>query len=165
MVHPTKLPEAELLADCDVKHLRRGGPGGQHRNKVETAVVIIYRPTGTRAEANERRSQAENYRHAVFRLRLRLAVSVRTDPPAEPSDLWRSRVRAGRILVNPSHADFPAVLAEALDKLAACDYDIRSAASGLAISSTQLSKFIRLEAAAWQRVNEARRSRGLPRLR
>ncbi|MFN5707736.1 MAG: peptide chain release factor family protein, partial [Planctomycetota bacterium] len=58
--HPASLPEEKLLADCDVVRTRRGGPGGQHRNKVETAVVITHRPSGVSAEANERRSQAEN---------------------------------------------------------------------------------------------------------
>ena len=70
-VHPACLPIDELLAQCDVRHERRSGPGGQHRNKVATAVVLTHRPTGVRAEANERRSQAENHAEAVRRLRLR----------------------------------------------------------------------------------------------
>ena len=66
-----------------MRHERRSGPGGQHRNKVSTAVVITHRPTGVRAEANERRSQAENHREAVRRLRVRLAVEVRSRTPTQ----------------------------------------------------------------------------------
>ena len=36
-MHPAELPIPELLRQCEVVHTRRSGPGGQHRNKVETA--------------------------------------------------------------------------------------------------------------------------------
>ena len=32
--HPTALAKELLLKECHLKHTRRGGPGGQHRNKV-----------------------------------------------------------------------------------------------------------------------------------
>ena len=56
-VHPASLDVQRLLVDCESRRERRGGPGGQHRNKVETAVVLRHLPTGIVAEANERRSQ------------------------------------------------------------------------------------------------------------
>src|SRR5262245_20906094 len=128
-LHPACLPEKSLLADCEIRHERRSGPGGQHRNKVSTAVVIIHRPTSTRAEANERRSQAENQREAIHRLRLRLATAVRSTnlvvrKTASPSELWQARCNSGRIAVNPAHEDFPALLAEALDTVSAADFDL-----------------------------------------
>ena len=73
-MHPAALPDDDLLSICNETRTRRGGPGGQHRNKVETAVVLQHRPTGLNAEANERRSQADNRRVALQRLRLRLAI-------------------------------------------------------------------------------------------
>lgn len=161
-VHPACLPVEKLLADCDVRHERRSGPGGQHRNKVSTAVVLTHRPTGLRAEANERRSQAENHREALRRLRLRLAVELRT-PPADdaPSELWQSRVSGQRLTINPSHDDFPALLAEALNLLTSIEFEVSAAASQLGISSSQLMKFIKDAPAAWAAVNEERRQRGL----
>ncbi|MFM7739570.1 MAG: peptide chain release factor family protein, partial [Planctomycetota bacterium] len=91
MPHPAALPESELLAACELTRTRRGGPGGQHRNKVETAVVITHLPTGVSAEANERRSQAENRKVAIQRLRVHLALAIRdsVDTSQTPSDLWR----------------------------------------------------------------------------
>ena len=77
-LHPAALPPDELLAQCDVQFVRRSGPGGQHRNKVSTGVVLVHRPTGIKAEANERRSQAENRTAACLRLRVNLALEVRT---------------------------------------------------------------------------------------
>jgi hypothetical protein len=161
-VHPACLPVEKLLSECDVRHERRSGPGGQHRNKVSTAVVLTHRPTGLRAEANERRSQAENQREAVWRLRVRLAIEVRSDEAgAGPSELWRLRASGGRLAINPKHDDFPALLAEALDAVETADFDVSAAAETLAISASQLMKFLKEEPPAWTRVNEARRQRGL----
>lgn len=162
--HPATLDEAELLADCTTATNRRGGPGGQHRNKVETAVVVTHTPTGIVAEANERRSQEANRRVAVERLRTRLAVEVRTAAGA-PTPLWKSRVRGGRIDVSPAHADFPALLAVALDHLAACDFDTSAAAGTLEISATQLVKLLKKCPAAFALLNAERTKRGLKPLR
>ena len=166
-VHPAALAEATLLTDCSLRRGRRGGPGGQHRNKVETAVMIEHGPSGIRAEASERRSQAENRRMAVFRLRVRLALEVRT-PRGEsslPSALWQSRCRNGKISVAATHRDFPALLAEALDVVTAREMDVPAAAKQLGCSASQLTKLLKIEPRALAQINEARHSLGLRALR
>ncbi len=166
-LHPAAVPVERLLKDCEFLRTRRGGPGGQHRNKVETAVVVTHVPSGVTAEANERRSQHQNHRVAVFRLRINLALAVRYRPTEArtPSDNWRSRCRNGRIAVNPKHEDFPALLAEALDVLEVCEMDVRTAAERLTVTSSQLTKFLKLEPRAVTRVNEHRGQHGLRPLR
>lgn len=162
--HPASLSEEHLLADCEVRRERRSGPGGQHRNKVETAVVLLHRPTGISAEANERRSQSENRAQAIRRLRMKLAIEVRSPPPDRlqaPSDLWQRRSTDARIRVNRDHDDYPAILAEALDSVDAVEYDIASAARWLGVSSSQLAGLLRREPVAWKLVADARRARGL----
>jgi hypothetical protein len=161
VVHPASLPIDSLLAQCDARHERRSGPGGQHRNKVATAVVLTHRPTGLRAEASERRSQIDNHAEAVRRLRVRLAIEVRSPTKVETSALWRSRVTGERLAINPNHDDFPALLADALDALVAADYDLPAAAAGLGITATQLARFLQHEPLAWASVGTGRRQRGL----
>jgi hypothetical protein len=163
-MHPAAVPIESLLGECDVVATRRGGPGGQHRNKVETAVVIRHRPTGIVAEASERRSQADNRRVAVRRLRLSLALGVRRPPGMATSSTWAARVRAGRIAIAADHDDYPAVVAEALDRLAAGGGRLAEAAAHLGITTSQLVGVFRKSSAAWQAVNELRRRAGLPAL-
>jgi protein subunit release factor A len=165
-VHPASMPPEKILEKCEVTRLRRSGPGGQHRNKVETAVVLHHLPTGVKAEANELRSQSENQTVALFRLRINLALEVRmpSEENAMPSELWRSRLRGEKISINESHADFPAILAEALDAIVSHQADVKTAAEQLHCTPSQLLKLLKQEPRAFQFVNQQREKMGLKRL-
>ena len=110
---------------------------------------------------------------AIFRLRVRLALKCRTASPLdadadasllEPSALWASRAKSGKIAVNANHVDFPAVLAEALDTIWEAR-DVKTAAEALGVSSSQITKLLAKEPAALSQVNAFRASFGLPGLR
>lgn len=160
--HPACDAIDKLLASCDIVRTRGGGPGGQHRNRVDTRVVITHRPTGVTAEAGERRSQMANRKTAIFRLRLRIALSHREPVPIErePSPLWRSRCRKGRVVLSPKHDDFPAVLAEVLDVLETHSYDVKVTASHFDCSATQLVRLLRDSPVAFARLNQQRGKAG-----
>ncbi len=167
-MHPSHLPDSELLADCDTTRQRRSGPGGQHRNKVETAIRLTHLPTGLSAQASERRSQAENLKQALFRLRLELAINYRDEidlpertAKAKQSELWQKRCKNGRIAINPSHPDFPALLADALDCLAVSKWEHKQAAEALGISASQLIKLLKNERRAFTILNRRRNEAGL----
>jgi len=165
-IHPAALTTDQLLAQCDSRRQRRGGPGGQHRNKVETTVILLHRPTGLQAEASERRSQAENRRVAIFRLRVKLATEIRGRcAECAPSDLWRSRLRGTRIELNAEHDDFPTLLAEAIDVVSACEFKLADAARQLQTTSSQLVGLFAKEPAALRQVNDHRATIGLGPLR
>jgi hypothetical protein len=169
--HPAALPIKELLDDCSIIRTRGSGPGGQHRNKVETAIVITHLPTGISGQASEKRSQHKNRETAIERLRVNLALAVRMPnpnvgdlAPGQPSERWRSRVRAMKISVNPKHADYPALLAEALDQMAASLFNMADAAKNLTVSTSQLTKFLKTCPAAFEWMNRERTRQGLKRL-
>ena len=67
------LPDSVLLRECEVEVFIGSGPGGQHRNKTESAVRIHHIATGLTAFAAERRSQLQNKSAALRRLREKLA--------------------------------------------------------------------------------------------
>jgi ribosome-associated protein len=67
--------------DLIVEHLRRTGPGGQHRNKRSTGVRLTHLPTGIVVMATERRSQAQNLEAAFERLEAILERRSRKPKP------------------------------------------------------------------------------------
>src|SRR5688572_34592 len=66
----TPQKEAELVArmaacgllesDLDEKHIRSGGPGGQHVNRTATCIYLKHRPTGLEVKMQRERSQGLN---------------------------------------------------------------------------------------------------------
>lgn len=167
-IHPAAIPEEDLLKKCEIGFGRTSGPGGQHRNKVETAVYVTHVPTGTEASASERRKQFENRVMAIKRLRVKLAVHVRTNVHPQrhkPTELWQSRRQGEKLSINPNHQDYPALLAEAMDVIWARKFDVAGAAGVLGITMSQLAKLVRHERHAFSLVNQGRTDRGLPALK
>lgn len=76
-----ELSDEALLAQCEVQAHRASGPGGQHRNKAETAVRLVHLPSGVRVEGKDERSRAQNLRIALGRLRQKLARRAYRPPP------------------------------------------------------------------------------------
>ena len=79
-----------------------------------------------------------------------------------PSELWRiSRCRGRRIVINPGHEDFPALLAEALDAAPPREDDPRAASEVLGCTPTQLPKLLEGGSrGGWALLNEKRRQAG-----
>jgi protein subunit release factor B len=69
--------------DCTVEFTRGSGPGGQHRNKAETAVRLTHIPSGLVVVAADSRSQAQNRKNALRRLAERLIQIEREEAAAK----------------------------------------------------------------------------------
>jgi len=74
-----------LERDCDLEFFIASGPGGQHRNKVETGVRLTHRPSGISVTATERRSQHANREVAYERMAARLEEMQHITPPRKPT--------------------------------------------------------------------------------
>jgi hypothetical protein len=161
--------DAQLLADCEVHTYRASGPGGQKRNKIESAVRLRHLPTAVTAVATESRSQHDNRRVALRRLREAIAVRVRTPvdlahwvPPAP----FLSAVQAGgRIRLRDDNPNYPIVVATILNVLAASNGRVSDAARFLNLSTHHLTQFLSEHPPIWQEVNRLRAQFGLTPLR
>jgi ribosome-associated protein len=97
-----ELSDEDLLAQCEVQAHRASGPGGQHRNKSETAIRLVHGPSGVSAEGKDERSRTQNLRKALERLREKLERRAYRPPPRRPTRPTkaskRKRVEAKRRL-------------------------------------------------------------------
>jgi hypothetical protein len=158
------LDDRALLAQCDVDVYRASGPGGQKRNKIESAVRLRHHPTGLIAKAEESRSQHENKARALKRLRRSIALHVRRYVACEtyePSELLRSCIsRANKLSVGRKDQRYNVAVWEIFDLLHACHVQLSTTAQHLGVSTANLSAFLRDDPALWRRVNEMRTAAG-----
>ncbi len=170
------LDDRALLARCHVDTYRSHGPGGQKRNKTDSAVRLRHRSTGLIVTATEDRSQHVNKTRAVRRLREAIALHVRTGLDLQrysPSALLRACVtgcggdRWQMPACWPSRRDprYYLVVRELLDLLVACDLRVAEAGSRLGTSTSLVVKVIQSDAKLWERVNQLRAAAGVKPLR
>lgn len=153
--------DARLLAECEVDFHRVSGPGGQHRNKVETAVRITHRPSGLTVTGTERRSQHENKARALDRLREALAVYTRAPLPTPLAWPAGVQIQGGRLRVNPKNPAYYLVLGLALDALHAAATRPQDAAALLGVSTTSLVRFLADHPKGWAEAQRMRQAAGL----
>lgn len=72
---------ASLERVCEIEPTRGSGPGGQHRNKVETGVRVTHRPSGIVVLATRHRSRERNLDDAYERIAARLEELQRPVTP------------------------------------------------------------------------------------
>lgn len=65
-------PENVRKSDLHIQYYRGSGPGGQHRNKKDTACRITHKPTGISATAEDSKSQDTNRKNAFKKLTKKL---------------------------------------------------------------------------------------------
>jgi hypothetical protein len=160
-----------LIAQCEVDRYRASGPGGQHRNKTESAVRLRHKLTGISAIGEDSRSQSENKLHAVRRLRSALALGVREPVRLEgfvPSPRLAAFVAAGTAPLGAKTkltGEFWASIGELLDLLVAGGLEIGATAQRLGITTGAMSKLLLHDEHVARAVNDLRRASGMRALR
>ncbi len=153
--------DQRLLGECEVQIYRASGPGGQHRNKVSTAVRLQHRATGFVVTGTERRSQHENKQNALKRLREAIAVGVRRRPAGEITWPAGVQIHQRRLKVSPKNPAYWQVLALVLDELAAQGGQVRAVADRLDVTTSSLTRFLADHPKAWAEANRIRTGHGL----
>ncbi len=79
------------LPDFEEKFARSSGPGGQHVNKVSTAVTLRHAPTGVAVTVQDTRSQSMNRHLAWDRLLDAIEESRRAERAAQRAEIAKKR--------------------------------------------------------------------------
>ena len=82
-------------ADIRIETMRGSGPGGQHRNKTDSAVRLMHRPTGVMARCESERSQHRNRAaaYAILCARVAAAESREAPAPKRNGSGWTGHIR------------------------------------------------------------------------
>ncbi|MEV4630267.1 peptide chain release factor H [Micromonospora sp. NPDC049523] len=92
--------------DVDIVACRTGGPGGQHRNKVSTAVRATHRPSGIVVVVDTERQFSLNRRTAMRLLQQRIEHGDELAEQAVTAARWR--IHDGLVRGNPTRVERPA---------------------------------------------------------
>ncbi|CAI9267160.1 unnamed protein product [Lactuca saligna] len=166
------MSDEKLMSQCEMDTYKSSGPGGQHRNKRETAVRLKHIPTGIIAQASEDRSQHKNRASALARLRSLLALKVRNSidletytPPPELLQVLppKSTIRGSDCgpQIGHNNPKFVLGMQALLDLIFAVDGSVADAAKKLGLSTGALSRLILSDDSLRQAVNEFRVSKGM----
>lgn len=166
------LEDDALLRQCEVQVYKSSGPGGQHRNKVSSAVRLVHTPTRVSAHGDDSRSQHENKRLALKRLRMNLAMHLRGavdtssgPPPFVRECMFQPRGRgpdaAVRLEVGARDFRFWRVAAWVLDVLDARGGRVGEAAAVVGITTGNLSDLLTSERHLLAAAQEIRKRHGL----
>ncbi len=166
------LDDATLLRQCRINTYKASGPGGQHRNKVSSAVRLHHPPTGVSAHGDDSRSQHENKALALKRLRMKIACTLRSpvvagaDLPAIVTEcmfIARGGENAGRRRLQAGRRDarYWPVAAYLLDLLEHSSGRLADAAGRLGITSGNLVKVLSADRHALAAAQSIRKAHGL----
>jgi peptide chain release factor-like protein len=161
------LPDAELARECELDRFRGSGPGGQKRNKTESAVRLRHLPTGLVGLASDSRSQAENRMRALRRLREHAVVELRdavgVDGYQAPAAL-AALVAAGTAPRGPrqrQQAEYLLGMAQLLDLFAATGCSVSETGRRLGLSTGATSKLLLGDQRIGAAANQLRAARGM----
>ena len=169
------LTDEKILAQCDIHIYKASGPGGQHRNKVSSAVRLKHKMTAITATANDSRSQHSNRKMAMQRLRMNIALRLRSPIPptheepnlpdilAECIHVASKGQRAGsaRLTISRKNPRFWSVAALLLDLLAGAEGKLAQVSARLGITTGNLTSVLKSDRHLLAAVQEIRKNHNI----
>jgi len=83
-------------SDVEFQTFRASGPGGQHRNKVETAVRAIHKPSGLQVTSTDSKSQIQNKKSALQKIESAFTGNALNVWREQIEDQWSAHLRLER---------------------------------------------------------------------
>jgi len=160
------LTDEELFAQCAFDRYRASGPGGQKRNKTDSAVRLRHGPTGLIVTAADSRSQHENRARAIKRLRGALAFELRQGTErATPPEAVRQAMASGQLALRERDPQLLPTYAWVLDVLAEQQGRLAETAERVGVSTGRLVRFLETSDDGWQAAMRVRAAFGQKKLR
>lgn len=165
-----ELEERALVSECEVDLYKASGTGGQKRNKTSSAVRMRHKASGVIAKAADSRSQSDNRRKAMLRLRESLALDLREVLAADykPSSSAADALKMGPYGKNSKtriKTPYLLAVAEILDVFEAEGAVLSASAARLGVTTSCLGKLLCGDDRIARRTLEMRSQRGLKPLR
>jgi len=138
-----------ILKECRLAEFQSSGPGGQKRNRKYSSVRLTHTPTGLSVTAVKSRSQNDNKKSALRKLRQLIAMEIRCDILPEIDSFE----------INMRNNAYPLLLAGIFDILYLHNFAISDTAKTLGLSTGQFIKLLAKNTDAWQKINAERQKR------
>ena len=143
--------DAKILKECRLTEFQSSGPGGQKRNRKYSSVRLTHIPTGLSVTAVKSRSQNDNKKSALRKLRRLIAMEIRCDVSPEIDSFE----------INMRNKTYPLLLARLFDLLYLNNFAISDTGKILGLSTGRLIKLLAKDTDAWQKINAERQKRDM----
>ena len=153
------LSDEELMKECRFDAMRGTGPGGQKRNKTSSAARVTHLESGLSAFDDVTRSQHQNLKHALDKLRGEIAVNLLPGVGEPTPGIPLAPVP------KPNSRNYFLWLGRIFDALLATDFQMPEAAARFECSPSHLIRIVAKDEFAWQKLAEARQRRKMTPLR
>ncbi len=145
-----------FLKACTQEGYQASGPGGQKRNRKFSAIRITHQETKISVTSSETRSQHNNRKTALKKLKLKIAIEI-----GGPKIISYNPTNIKIGLSNPK---YPLFIAFLFDNLWDNNFSISETAKSINISTSKLIKLISRDIIIWKIVNNYREKLGLKQL-